>query len=76
METLNVYHDGESQRAVLRFCRDAAKHEAFLKALAGAVVKQGSSVAKLSRRQAHAVLTWSCVALERLDPAAAKKVRA
>lgn len=81
-ETLSLYHDSRSCRAVSRFVRTAVKNASFLKALAAAVVKlapsppaAGTSAgsSRLSRQQAYSLLCWASLALEQLQAESAKK---
>ncbi|KAG1666477.1 hypothetical protein FOA52_004859 [Chlamydomonas sp. UWO 241] len=75
MATLPLYTDPRSQRMVASFVKEALSSDAFMKGLAGAVVKagSGSAGASLPRCAAFGLLRFSALLLQALDPATMKK---
>jgi hypothetical protein len=71
LETVPIYNSRHEQRAVNRVLRAALGHDAFLKPLAAALIKQGSG--KLPPQHAFTLLEWSCLVLEQLPPEGSKK---
>ena len=71
MQTLPTYTDMASQHAVLAALRRLVAQDAFVKALAAAIVRRERS--KLPRQQAYVLLCWSLLLLQRLELPAGQK---
>ncbi|KAL4444093.1 hypothetical protein ABPG75_011830 [Micractinium tetrahymenae] len=71
VKTLPAYADTGSQRAVQQFVSAAVERDAFLKALAGGVVKHEK--AKLKPYEAAALVGWTSAVLGQLDVETMKK---
>ncbi|KAL4419436.1 hypothetical protein ABPG77_006363, partial [Micractinium sp. CCAP 211/92] len=71
VKTLPAYTDADSRRAVQQFVSAAVEQDAFLKALAGGVVKQEK--AKLKPHEAAALVGWAAAILGQLDVGSTKK---
>ncbi|KAI3427088.1 hypothetical protein D9Q98_007027 [Chlorella vulgaris] len=71
VKTLPEFTDAGSQQAVQQLVDAAVQQDAFLKALAGGIVKQEK--AKLRPHEARALVSWSTSVLRELDVAATKK---
>lgn len=72
-ETLKVYSDKISQRAVTNFVRLAAKNDNFAKHLTAAIVKQTANVKALPRHELYPMLAWTSIAIDSLNAESAKK---
>eukprot|EP00775_Hariotina_reticulata_P008383 gene8383-8567_t len=71
LETVPIYNSRHEQRAVNRLLRAALSHDAFLKPLAAALIKQSSGI--LPPQHAFTLLEWSCLVLEQLPSEGSKK---
>lgn len=70
-QTLPYYRSMDSQRAVMQFLRQTVRNDTFMKAMAGAVVKQSSQ--RLPRQHAYVLLCWSCIVVRQFELPSAKK---
>ena len=71
LEVLPAYTLRHQQEAVNQLVRLAVRHEAFLKPLAAAIIKQ--SATKPPPQTAFVLLEWSCLVLGELQPTKAQK---
>lgn len=70
-QTLPVYGDLASQKAVLATVRNALGNESFLKTFAATLLRTDG--ARVSRQESFVLFLWSCAVLQVLQlPAAAK----
>lgn len=70
-KTLPYYHSRAAQRAVLQFIKQTVREDAFMKAMAGGLVRQGTQ--KLPPQHAFTLLCWSCTVVRQFELPSAKK---
>lgn len=70
-QTLPYYRSMDSQRAVLQFLKQTVRNEAFMKAMAGSIVRHNSQ--RLPRQDAFILLCWSCTVVRQFELPGAKK---
>ena len=61
----------DSQRAVVQFLKQTVRNEAFVKAMAGAIVRQSSQ--RVPRQHAYTLLCWSSTVVRQFELPGAKK---
>ena len=70
-QTLPFYRSMDSQRAVVQFLKQTVRNEAFMKAMAGGIVRQSSQ--RVPRQDAYTLLCWSSTVVQQFELPSAKK---